>query len=190
MRTIAATALVIVGFLAFRGIPAAQALGTVAGVVKDKAGAVLPGVTVRVTSTELIERVRTTVTDASGQYRVVNLPAGLYTVTFSLAGFSPVTRMGVEVAAGLTSALNAEMTVGTPNKTVTIPGQWPLVNNPSATEMLRPYVLCGLTIVPADPKVDPKIRRVPFGDVPSGPSVQSWTEHSMRTIAPQICADK
>jgi hypothetical protein len=49
----------------------AQVLGTVAGNVKDASGAVLPGVTVEVSSPALIEKVRTAVTDGSGQYRIV-----------------------------------------------------------------------------------------------------------------------
>ena len=61
----------------------AQQLGTMAGVVKDPSGAVLPGVTVEVTSPALIEKLRTAVTDGSGQYRIVNLPPGTYAATFT-----------------------------------------------------------------------------------------------------------
>lgn len=188
MRTIAATVLVLAGFLAFRGIAAAQELGTVAGVVKEKSGAVLPGVRVRVASAGLIERIRSTVTDGSGRYQVVNLPDGVYTVTFSLAGFNPVVRIGVEVSAGLTVAVDAEMTVGTLNDRVTVPGPRPL-GSISSAGLMRPYVRCGLTIVPADPTFDPKIR-VPVARAPRGPLVGNPTEHSMRTIAPQICAER
>ena len=46
----------------------AQVLGTVAGSVKDASGAVLPGVTVEAASPALIEKVRSAVTDGSGQY--------------------------------------------------------------------------------------------------------------------------
>ena len=65
----------------------AQVLGTVAGNVKDASGAVLPGVTVEVSSPALIEKVRTAVTDGNGQYQIVNLPPGVYSVTFTLPGF-------------------------------------------------------------------------------------------------------
>jgi hypothetical protein len=185
MRRIAAAALIIVGFLAFRGHPTAQALGAMTGVVKDKSGAVLPGVTVRVASVELIERVRTTVTNGSGQYRVVNLPAGVYTVTFSLVGFSPVVQLGIEVSAGLTAAVDAEMSVAAQGFTGAVPGLRPFFSLPPAA-VTQPYVRCGLTIVPGDPRIDPKIR-VPFDKAQSRLSGGSRTEHSMRTIAPQIC---
>ena len=55
-----------------------------AGVVRDSSGAVLPGVTVEAASPALIEKVRTVVTDAQGQYKIVDLRPGTYTVTFSL----------------------------------------------------------------------------------------------------------
>ena len=54
---------------------------SVAGVVTDSSGAVLPGVTVEVTSPALIEKMRTTVTDGSGSFRIIDLESGIYTVT-------------------------------------------------------------------------------------------------------------
>ena len=51
---------------------AALAQGTIAGTVRDTSGAVLPGVTVEAASPALIEKVRTAVTDGSGQYQIVN----------------------------------------------------------------------------------------------------------------------
>ena len=65
-----------------------SATGTVAGVVKDTTGAVLPGVTVEAASPALIEKVRVVVTDDSGNYKVVDLRPGTYTVTFTLPGFN------------------------------------------------------------------------------------------------------
>ena len=51
---------------------------SIAGVVRDASGAVLPGVTVEATSPALIEKTRSTVTDSSGQYRITELPPGDY----------------------------------------------------------------------------------------------------------------
>src|SRR5262245_53635965 len=106
MRSIAAAALIVVACLALPARSAAQALGTVAGVVKDTSGAVLPGVTVEVASPALIEKVRNVATDGVGQYRVVNLPPGTYSVTFTLTGFSTVKRDGIEVTANFTASVN------------------------------------------------------------------------------------
>src|SRR4030095_13652913 len=65
----------------------AWAQGTITGTARDTSGAVLPGVTVEAASPALIERVRTVVTDGTGQYRIVDLRPGMYVVTFSLPGF-------------------------------------------------------------------------------------------------------
>src|SRR5580765_1078184 len=80
----------------------AFAQASIAGVVKDASGAVLPGVTVEATSPVLIEKTRTAVTDQSGQYRIVDLRAGTYAVTFTLTGFSAVKREGVELSGTFT----------------------------------------------------------------------------------------
>jgi uncharacterized surface anchored protein len=80
--------------------------------VRDATGAVLPGVTVEVTSPALIEKTRTAVTDQAGQYRVVDLRPGTYAVVFSLAGFSTIKREGIVLEANFTAPVNAELRVG------------------------------------------------------------------------------
>jgi len=73
----------------------AQSLGgTIAGVVKDDSGAVIPGVTVEAASPALIERVRTVVTDVQGNFKIVDLRPGIYSVTFTLTGFNTVRARG------------------------------------------------------------------------------------------------
>ena len=78
----------------------AQAQTTLAGVVRDASGAVLPGVTVEASSSALIERTRSTVTDENGQYQIVNLRPGTYALKFTLTGFTTIERDGVQVAGG------------------------------------------------------------------------------------------
>ena len=89
MRERAIAVLLTLGFLALPSLAYAQANGTIAGAARDASGAVLPGVTVEASSPALIEKVRTVVTDGSGQYQIVNLPPGTYAVSFTLPGFSP-----------------------------------------------------------------------------------------------------
>ena len=66
----------------------ALAQASIAGTVRDASGASLPGVTVEAASPVLIEKVRTAVTDDRGLFRIVSLPPGTYTVTFTLPGFN------------------------------------------------------------------------------------------------------
>ena len=65
------------------GTSAAFAQVSLAGVVTDNSGAVLPGVTVEASSPALIEKVRTATTDGSGRYRFESLQPGPYSVTCS-----------------------------------------------------------------------------------------------------------
>src|SRR5262245_12086411 len=74
---------------------AAYAQASITGVVRDTSGAVLPGVTVTAASPALIEQAREVVTDGSGQYRVIDLRPGTYSVTFALPGFRSVRREGI-----------------------------------------------------------------------------------------------
>jgi hypothetical protein len=120
-------------FLLFLGslllVPASvHAQGTLAGVVRDNTGAVLPGVTVEATSPVLIEKARTAVTDGSGQYRITELPPGTYTMTFTLSGFNVVRRDGVEVRGSGVIPINTELRVGALQETITVTGETPLVD--------------------------------------------------------------
>ena len=111
------------------GSPAlARAQASIAGTVRDASGAVLPGVTVEATSDVLIEKVRTAVTDASGQFRIVDLRAGTYAITFSLNGFTTVRRQDIELTGALTAALNVDLKVGDVKETVTVTGESPIVD--------------------------------------------------------------
>jgi len=107
---------------------AAHAQSAIAGVVRDTSGAVLPGVTVEAASPSLIEKTRTVVTDASGQYKIVDLRPGAYSVTFSLAGFATVKREGFDLSANFTASINADMKVGGLEETITVSGAAPIVD--------------------------------------------------------------
>lgn len=102
--------------------------GAIAGSARDTSGAILPGVTVEATSPALIEGNRVAITDGQGLYRVVDLRPGVYTITFTLPGFSVLRREGVEVTTGFTATVNAELRVGGVEETVTVSGAAPIVD--------------------------------------------------------------
>ena len=108
--------------------------GTIAGVAKDTTGAVLPGVTVEVSSPALIEKVRTGVTDGEGAYKIINLRPGTYAVTFTLTGFSTVKREGIELTSAFTASVNADMKVGTVAETITVSGESPIVDTQNVVQ--------------------------------------------------------
>src|SRR5262247_2326825 len=107
---------------------AAYAQAAITGVVKDASGGVLPGATVEAASPVLIEKVRTVISDASGQYRIVDLRPGTYSVTFSVQGFTTVKREGIELSGNFVATVNADMKVGSLEETVTVTGESPTVD--------------------------------------------------------------
>jgi hypothetical protein len=114
----------------------AQGLGaaSIAGVVKDASGAVLPGVTVEAASPVLIEKVRTTVTDTEGRYQLAELRPGTYSLTFTLAGFTTFKRDGLQLTPNFALTINADLKVGELTETITVTGESPLVDTRSVSK--------------------------------------------------------
>src|SRR5262245_40793154 len=101
---------------------------TITGVVRDASGGVLPGVTVEAASDALIEKVRSAVTDGTGQFRIIDLRPGTYAVTFTLTGFQTTRRVGVVLEGQLTATVNADLRVGALEETITVTGETPVVD--------------------------------------------------------------
>src|ERR1700730_1365455 len=102
------SSLLLPGFLILASQALAQTTGSIAGVVRDTSGAVLPGVTVEASSPGLIEKVRVAVTDDQGNYKIIDLRPVVYAVSFRLQGFSTYRREGIELSAGFTAPVNAD----------------------------------------------------------------------------------
>jgi hypothetical protein len=117
-----------VGLLTFASLANAQTSSAVAGTVRDSSGGVLPGVTIEVSSPALIEKVRSATSDEQGQFRIVGLVPGIYSVTFSLAGFNTLKRDGIDLPNNFTASVNAELRVGGIEETITVSGQSPVVD--------------------------------------------------------------
>ena len=109
-------------------VPIAARAQAIGGAVSDTTGSALPGVTIDVRSPALIEQVRTVVTDGAGQYLVIQLEPGLYTVTFSLPGFSTFVREGIELIGEATATVDGVMQVGSVEETITVSGAAPTVD--------------------------------------------------------------
>jgi len=132
MRILTRRVLVVVGVLI---APATAAHAqTIAGIVRDTSAAVMPGVTVEAASPALIEKVRSVVTDGTGQYKIVSLSPGTYTVTFTLPGFGVFKREGIVLTTDFTATINAELKVGSLEESITVSGASPLVDTQSATK--------------------------------------------------------
>jgi hypothetical protein len=111
------------------GLPAASwAQATIAGTVRSASGSLLPGVTVEATGPALIEKTRVAVTDDAGQYRIENLPPGLYDVFFHVDGWSGHRLTGVELIGSRTFTVDADLMPGALSETVIVRGQLPPID--------------------------------------------------------------
>jgi hypothetical protein len=116
--------------LTFLSLAAGTALAqsAISGSVRDPSGAVMPGVTVEVASPVLIEKVRSAVTDEQGRYTIIDLRPGVYSVTFTLAGFNTFRRDGLELPASFTATVNADLRVGVLEESITVTAASALVD--------------------------------------------------------------
>jgi hypothetical protein len=115
-------------FVCLLVIPSVAVAQQIAGTVTDTSGAVLPGVTVEARSPALIEQVRTVTTNDQGQYLIAGLQPGVYSVTFTLTGFSTVLREGVKLTQGFTADINGQLAVGSVAETITVAAASPVVD--------------------------------------------------------------
>ena len=131
------------------GVPLASAQSaassTIHGLVKDDTGGALPGVTVTLTSPALQVAQRVTTTEADGAYRFEQLPGGAYQVKFELTGFGSFVREELQLAIGFTARVDATLSVGGLQETVTVSGASPVVDlTSSGTEGAEDIVLTDL----------------------------------------------
>ena len=102
--------------------------GTIQGTIKDESGAVLPGVTVTLTSPQLQVPQIVQTTDATGSYKFVDLPAGTYSLKSELGGFSSIIRDQLRLTVGFVATIDLTMKVGSMAESVTVSGQSPIVD--------------------------------------------------------------
>ena len=115
-------AVIVLSWLLCAAAASAQQTSSIAGVVKDTSGAVLPGVTVEAASPALIEKVRTTTSDSEGRFKIVDLQPGTYAVSFTLTGFGVFKRDGLELPSGFTATIDAVLRVGSLEESITVSG--------------------------------------------------------------------
>ncbi len=126
----------LLGALAAAGTSFAQGTSnaTISGGVKDTSGGVLPGVTVEAASPVLTEGTRAAVSDERGEYRILELRPGTYTVTFTLTGFNTLRRDNIQLPPSFTATVNGELSVGAIQETVTVSGGAPLIDTQNMTQ--------------------------------------------------------
>jgi hypothetical protein len=101
--------------------------GAIAGTVRDRTGAVVPGVSVSLTSNALM-RIRTAETNEEGQYRFPALTPGEYTLVFHRAGFKTARREQVHVTIAFTATINVELDIATPAEEIVVEARSPAID--------------------------------------------------------------
>src|SRR5438094_5530711 len=191
MRLGKAVAAVLAGFVLLPTAAFAQV--TLAGTVKDPTGAVVPCVTIEASSPVLIEKIRTALTDAAGQYRIESLQPGTYTVTFTLTGFATLKRDDVIVSGAGVVKIDAEMRIGTVAETVTVTGESPVVDVQSTrraitldNETMRslPSVRSYSYLLTAVPGLQPNVT-----DVNTGPVFAIFPVHGGRGVESRLTVE-
>ncbi len=95
--------------------------------VVDDQGAVVPGVTITISS-PVLPRDHVGVTDASGVFQVPGLSVGIYSVRSALQGFQTVNRADIVVRQGQTANVEIAMKVSGLSEEVTVRGESPVVD--------------------------------------------------------------
>src|SRR6266571_4641853 len=103
------------------------------GKVTDQSGGAMPGVTITAKSPALQVPQVTTVTGVDGDYRLLELPPGVYSVTFELSGFQTSARTDVHLTVGFAGKVDVVMKIGTLSETVQVSGQSPVVDTVNVT---------------------------------------------------------
>jgi len=129
-------------FLAFASASQAQTTSTIEGIVTDRQGLALSGAEVRAEATNIVTT-RTTLTDAGGNYQVPALPAGIYRITVSHAGFRTHISENLEVTLNRAVRLDITLEVGSAEgQKIRVTAEPPLLETESSSE--------GITILPQD----------------------------------------
>jgi hypothetical protein len=105
--------------------------GGVSGTIYDPKGAVLAGAEVSVVNAATGE-IRSVTTSSNGEYRISDLPPGVYTVTVTAAGFETYKADNVPVAVGTLSDIAPKLTVGNVAQTVEVTDETPLMHTQSS----------------------------------------------------------
>lgn len=121
------TLLLLSSTLLFGSRAFAQSLAAISGTVTDPSGAAVSGARVAVKESNT-GAMRSAATDPSGHYEVPSLPAGVYEVQVTKAGFSEEVRTGIHLAVGQDAVANIALKVGQVNQQITVNADAPLVS--------------------------------------------------------------
>jgi hypothetical protein len=119
--------LAVVVSLCLGAVPAFAQQGSIVGTATDETKAILPGVTITATDQETGRQLVAT-SNEQGEYRLLNVPPGRYTIQAELSGFSTVALKDVELLVGQNARIPFSLKLATVSETLTVLGESPLVD--------------------------------------------------------------
>ena len=133
-RRILPTGFVVAAFLMFAAPVLAQGVGGIGGTVMDSTGAVLPGVTLTLSSAQggTLGGSQETTSDARGNYQFIRLVPGTYSVRGQMQGFRTVEQRNIVVNADATARADLTLSIGQLEEGVVVSGEAPLLDTTSA----------------------------------------------------------
>ena len=120
-----ATSPAVTSGIAAQATPAATA--ALRGHIADPSGALIPGATITIV-TPAGTTVRTTASDATGDYAVTGLTPGSYIVQTNVEGFAPFTSPAIPLAAGQVKRVDISMAMVVEQQSVVVTDESPSVN--------------------------------------------------------------
>jgi hypothetical protein len=133
------TLALLIGLICMAGSAGAQSTGTgaISGTVSDDSGAVMPGVTVTLSSpSRTIGANQQAVTDERGAYQFLRLVPGTYSVKGELQGFRPAEQQNIIVNSDQTARGDLKLSVGSVQEGVTVTGEAPLLDTTTALKQV------------------------------------------------------
>jgi hypothetical protein len=109
--------------------------GAVTGTVSDSSGALIPGAPVVLTNTSTGAKSET-VTTGTGNYTLLQLPVGTYTLTVEQAGFSKYERTNIQVQVAVTTRVDVVLAVGSTTESVTVTAESTLLRSETAEQSM------------------------------------------------------
>ena len=109
--------------------------GAITGTVSDSAGALVPGVQVVLTNSETGAK-SDTVTTGTGNYSLLQLPVGTYTLAVEKAGFSKYEQTNIQVQVAVTTRVDVVLKVGSAAESVTVTAESTLLKSENAEQSM------------------------------------------------------
>ena len=128
-----------VSFLLTAAIFAQSDRGSITGTISDPASAIIPAASVTAKNSDTGAQYQT-VTTATGNYTLSQLPAGVYDLSVEVAGFNKFTQRGIRVQVAQAARIDISLQVGGTSESVTVNADAPLLKTDSGEQSHLPAV--------------------------------------------------